>query len=78
MRHSLKQSMQLAITLVIVGLLSLPFPALAQGSEQPQAPEGIGIMLLMMGLAAIVIVGGIYISQNRSGKQNGGGVEHEE
>jgi hypothetical protein len=70
--------MRLAIILVIIELLSLPLPALAQGGEQPRAPEGIGIMLLMMGLAAIVIVGGIYISQNRSGKQSGAGVEHEE
>ena len=62
--------MRYLITLLIVGLLSLPLPALAQGNEQPQAPEGVGIMLLMMGLAAIVIVGGIYISQNR--KQDGG------
>lgn len=66
----LTQIMTLTISLVL--LLTLFTPALAQGEEKaaPQ-PAGISILILLMGILALLIVGGAYLSQGGGKPANG-------
>jgi len=61
---------QLAIAVVLL-LVAMPLPALAEGGDQTTSntPAGLGVLLLVMGLAAIFLVGGYYVSQNRPASQ---------
>ena len=60
---------RLAVVMLIVGggLFAITVPVYAQegGTSQPQGPAGIGILILLMGLGALVLVGVTYAAQMR-------------
>jgi hypothetical protein len=69
-----------AVMLLTLTLASA-MPALAQGDEKAAAtePAGIGILILLMGVLALVLVGGAYLSQGGTRTANGtAGSEEEE
>ncbi len=60
----MKKSVLLSLSLVFAGLFTLVTPAHAQENASQQ-PAGVGILLLLMGLAAIGLVALVYIAQAR-------------
>ncbi len=76
----MKQSIKLGFSglMVVVGMLALTTPIYAQESSATnnQTPAGIGILILLMGLAAIGFVGFAYLAQSRADRE--GDIEAEE
>jgi hypothetical protein len=64
MRHAIRLSVNgLAL---LAGTLMLATPVYAQDSSGvQQQPAGVGVLLLLMGLAAIVLVTAVYVVQSR-------------
>lgn len=58
--------------MLLMFTLASAMPALAQGDEKAATePAGIGILILLMGVLALVLVGGAYLSQGGSRVANG-------
>jgi hypothetical protein len=55
-----------ALTLFALALFALPTAAYAQDGESASAPAGIGALILLLGIAALLAVGGFYMSANRA------------
>ena len=66
------QRMIAAVCLVTAGLLAVAAPVYAQEDSTGQTtagPAGIGILILLMGLGALVLVGATYAVQTRSNQE---------
>ncbi len=50
---------------MIVLLLAAPNAALAAEDAKASTPAGIGLLILVLGITAILIVGGYYVRQNQ-------------
>ena len=66
----LKKSVRRATIVIFTvggGLFAIAAPVYAQdgSTSQTQGPAGIGILILLMGFAAIVLVGVAYVAQAR-------------
>ncbi len=75
----MKQSVKHTLNVIILALvmLSLASPAHAQeGSAANQAPAGVGILILLMGLGAVGFIGFAYLAQSRANRE--GDVESDE
>lgn len=58
--------MKLALYTVALVFFGLVNPAYAQeGTTTTAAPQGVGVLLVIMGLGAIAVVGLFYWTQNR-------------
>ncbi len=55
----------LGFALSMTLLFALPTAALAAEDERTRAPAGIGLLILVLGITAVVIVGAYYIRQNQ-------------
>ncbi|PJF30305.1 MAG: hypothetical protein CUN51_08330 [Candidatus Thermofonsia Clade 1 bacterium] len=55
----------LSLALSIALLLALPTVAFAAEDGRANAPAGIGLLILLLGILAIAIVSGYYIRQNQ-------------
>jgi hypothetical protein len=64
----------LALLFSVVMLISYAAPAFAQEGETAATtqPAGIGILILLMGVLALLLVGGTYLTQNASRKTTSG------
>lgn len=51
--------------LTLLGLLLLAAPAMAQEAAAQEGPSGIPLLFLLIGLGAVVIVGGVMIARER-------------
>ncbi len=69
MIQSLRRMLGTALMLLALLVMTFSFatPALAEGGEQAASntPAGLGVLILVMGLAAIFLIGGYYVNQNR-------------
>ncbi len=76
MKRSIKPA--LIVLVIIVGLLLSVTPSFAQDANTTanQPPAGVGILILLMGLAAIGLVGFAYLAQSRADRE--GDTESEE
>ncbi len=77
-----QQSVKLALSVVILaaGMLVLATPAYAQegsAATTNQPPAGIGILILLMGLAAIGFIGFAYLAQSRANREGDAEAEEE-
>jgi len=60
----MKKSVMLTLSVLLIGLLTVAAPAHAQENTSSQ-PAGVGILILLMGLAAIGLVALVYVAQGR-------------
>jgi hypothetical protein len=76
----MKQSTRLVLSVVLsaVGMFVLATPIYAQESSPApnQAPPGVGVLILLMGLAAIGFIGFAYLAQSRADRE--GDIDTEE
>jgi hypothetical protein len=76
MKQSAKQA--LSVLIIALGMLTFATPAYAQeGSNPNQAPTGVGILILLMGLAAIGFIGFAYLAQSRASREDDGESDEE-
>ena len=70
----------LALLFSVVMLLTYAVPAFAQEGETATTtqPAGIGVLILLMGVLALLLVGGTYLTQNASRKPTTGGAPADE
>jgi hypothetical protein len=70
----------LALLFSVMMLLTLAAPAFAQEGETATTtqPAGIGILILLMGVLALLLVGGTYLTQNSSRKSTSNGAPADE
>jgi len=68
----------LSIGLSVLGMLALATPSYAQETTATsnQVPAGVGVLILLMGLAAIGFIGFAYIAESRADRE--GDLEAEE
>lgn len=72
MNRNLKRAALLLALWAMIVLAVLPVPAWAQeGGESTaaQTPAGIGVLIFIMGLGALVVVGVYYVMQGRAGRK---------
>lgn len=69
--------MHMALASLMVLLLSVT-PVFAQEDATNTAPAGVGILLLLMGLFAILLVGGYYSASERANKNKANTDDDEE
>lgn len=63
----------LTLAFSVVMFLGYAAPAFAQeGETTTTQPAGIGILILLMGILALLLVGGTYLTQNSARKSAGG------
>ena len=69
-----KLAYTITLLVSVVMLLSYAAPTFAQEGETATTtqPAGIGILILLMGILALLLVGGTYLAQNGSRKANAG------
>jgi hypothetical protein len=76
----MKQSTRVVLSaaIAVVGMLALATPIHAQesGASSTQVPAGVGVLILLMGLAAIGFIGFAHIAQSRADRE--GDIEAEE
>jgi hypothetical protein len=61
----MKKSVMLTLSVMIIGLFTLAVPVHAQENATTTAPAGVGILILLMGVAAIGLVALVNIAQGR-------------